>query len=186
MLLTTDWYRKDIPEELKNNLKQYQHEKNESLNYNNFANEVDTRWVGIAGELTFKRWLDGIGISYEHCLGEDKDDKDFIIGRLNVDVKIVSTKYEPKDYYGCDVVATQWEKIRKYEKINALVFGRYLFNQDKLDEVIIMGWLPVGEFAAQAKFHKEGDILHKFAVRNDMYDVQIKQLRPLIEIDRFS
>lgn len=182
-MLKSDWYIKKFTPEIVEQIKRYDGEKQDRLQGNSFDEEFETRWVGTAGEIAFKEWLDKVGIAYEWKLNRGIDYWDFTIGRLKIDVKTVSTKYEPKMHYGCDVVKKQWDKIQTIADINGLVFCRHII---PTNTTIVMGWLPTDEFGEKAVFQEAGTKLGKIVISTDQYGVQVKDLRVLEEIPEFS
>lgn len=182
----SDWYVRKFNDEEVTKLKEDMEAKQKILakKYPNkvdkFVNDVGTKWCGDAGEIAFKSYLKNFGYHFEHhTVKDDFDLKDFTIGTLKVDVKTISTKYYPKMYYGCDVVAPQVEKIRNTNDINALVFSRYMRNTD---EAIVMGWLTFEKFEELSEFQTRGTKLGAIIIENDQYEVQIKDLWELSKL----
>ncbi len=180
--MAKDWFHKDFTDQEVRELKERQDKTAKKLNYNNYINQAP-RWIGTAVELAFKDWLDHYGFEYKYWQKDGEfDDRDFTFGRLEIDVKSRSQTVEAKDYYYLSVVGKQWDKIKKQGLINCLVFGAFLLPENR---AYVYGWLPVSEFEREAKFMPKGTLSGKIILQNDGYNIMIKQLKELIDIDRF-
>jgi len=154
-------------------------DKNQRLNFNNYNENIDTRWVGKMGELAFKRFLERNGVKYEyHESDYQKDEWDFTVGKLKIDVKTVGAKAIPKDWYACNVTGRQYDKImREDNQINTLVFCRFVI---PTNTAVILGWLKKDEFRQLAKFLPAHTKTGVITISADQYEVEIKELRSFI------
>lgn len=142
--------------------------------------DSDTRWVGHLGEIAFRVWLNQYGFPYKHWdLRDEKDTRDFTFGRLEIDVKTTSTKFPPKMHYGVEVLCSQLDN----DVVNSFVFCRYNLETNVAS---MLGWLPKDEFIDKSIERKAGDkVTESFTVRADMLEVKLRQLKPLIDLDRY-
>lgn len=151
--------------------------RNRESNFNNLPSDKGNRWVGELGELAFLDFLERLdlkeGEDFHYTARDtDKAPYDFNIDWLNLDVKIVATKYFPRLHYGCDIDPDQFLK----PECNGFVFGRYILDENK---VVLMGWITKEQVKELGVQRRKGDILNKLVVEKDFIEVPIKDLTPL-------
>ena len=173
-----DWYIVEFTEEEVAEAKRIRTEKDKNNWGDHFSS--DTRWIGYLGEIAFKCWLEEMGMTFHHWDYIDrKDIRDFTVSSLEIDVKTVGTNYFPRESYGCTVAVAQLDN----EVVNAYVFCRFILEERR---AIVMGWIPKDEFIKLSKGHKKGERVNEhFVSPADMRQVCVRQLKPLIDIDRY-
>ena len=178
-MISADWYRKNFTQEEIEEIKAYDKEKQERLKSNSYNKDFKTRWVGTACEMAFDEYLEESGIDRLWHLNKGVDYFDFTIETLNIDVKAVSTNYEPQLDYGADVVEKQVEKMKKYKNINVLVFCRFNL---KTNQAIVLGWITFKSFVEKAKYQEAGTKLGEIIISTPQYEVKIAELRRLSKL----
>lgn len=178
--MQTAWHFKTFTSAEITLFKRLAEEKNELFSYNNMNTNYQTRWIGTPVELCFKDYLDVHSIEHTYRVEEKlKDDLDFTVAQFLMDVKGVSCKDVPKENYACNLYLKQWEKIKRLQLINALVFGRFIL---PTNTAVVFGWLPVNEYEQVAEFIPKGSKRGIITTDTDMYEVRINQLLPLSAI----
>lgn len=178
MKFYTTEFDTDFVEEIKKKVK----EKNDKIAYNNLPVDKGKRWVGVLGELAFKKYIESFGLkegeyfNYDTSLNtNDKNPWDFSIKDLNIDVKTVSTKYYPKKEWACNVDCTQFNK----KGANAYVFARYLY---PTNTAVVMGWILKDTFNEIKIERNDGDKVGKIIVEGNFYEIPINRLQPLFSL----
>lgn len=172
------YIRVQFSEEEIEDFKKRTEEKNKRFEYNNLNREVNTRWVGMACEEALKELLNSKGIQYTHHSGDQKkDDRDFTIQNLEIDVKAVSTSYFPKPHYACNIDNRQWQKIMREENIiNTLLFMRFLLTTN---EAIILGVIAKERLKNSATFYPKGTVRGMITLNTDNWELPIMELEPI-------
>lgn len=181
-----NFYQKQFTESEVEALKKETENKNAIHKYNNLGKDYGTRWVGTAGELTFKEYLDRTGSSYTHYYDAiEKDTIDFKLGKINIDVKTLARKHSPRLDWSCDVDATQMEKTIKQKIVNVFVFASY---NTRTNVCSVLGSITVDSFLLESDIIRKGEMLpnnNPTPASNDLYHMPISYLKQLKYVDDF-
>jgi len=152
-------------------------------NYNNYGAEFNTTWVGLAGELAFKHFLDLNPVEYRYYSDiRTKDIVDFDVYSLNIDVKTSSCKTEPQLYWNCGVSEPQFDKTIEQKKVNCFLFCNYNL---LTNEASVLGFLHISDFQKLAKFTPQGTKRGSIELSVGDYSVKTYDLRPLNDLPKF-
>jgi len=143
------------------------------------------RWIGIAGEESFARWLK-VGKQkkgWEWVAATDlKHPHDFTWGGLGIDVKVVVRSRPPQDKWMSNVRAVQ--ALRHSQEGHALfVFGSFDITSNTC---YLVGGRTLGRYIAHSKLYRVGDKLeNNMTTQEDVYCNRIAALEPLIAVQHY-
>jgi len=142
------------------------------------------RWIGIAGEESFVRWLKANKQKgWEWVATTDlKHPHDFTWGKLGIDVKVVVRSQPPQDKWMSNVRVVQ--ALRHSEEGHALfVFGSFDITTNTC---YLVGGRTLGRYVAHGKLYRVGDKLeNKMSTQEDVYCNRISALEPLIGVQHY-
>lgn len=174
------WYRRVFTPSEVHIIKDRVEEKNRLHSFNNLGSDYGTRWIGLCGELAFADYLDRIGQGYLHYYDDSKIDvQDFTVGGLEIDVKTVGRRYDPRMDWHCDVAKQQLDKTVRSGVITHFVFASY---NTTTNVCHVLGTISVKKFCDIATFLAKGEMLPNNTptpAPADFYMVPINKLRQL-------
>jgi len=150
---------------------QYQAEKNKKINATYFISKGI--YTGPMAEDDFEYLLKEERKQYQRITNEmGRDYCDFILDGRNIDVKSITSKYNPIGEYRVNVASIQVEN----DKVDTYVFS--VFVEPKL-LMVFVGWIDKNNFLKNATLYSKGYNMGNFKAPVEMYDIPIYYLNPL-------
>lgn len=181
-------------EQSEKNIQEITKRRNIAFGYNNRDEDSPNRWIGLCGELTLNDWFKKspyVEHAHSHFKAMVKDDTDFDLGRLNIDVKIQGKSNEPNDFDFFYVYESQYERIMEKNITNILCFGFYEFPSKTCS---IAGFITLSDFDKFCAFYQKGESRFKngkYPLSTNDYAIMAKKaysegiIHPLIDFGRY-